>query len=321
MLHAFFILASLTPLIAARVPCHADAALHKNGSVSNWLYTSQIDNQTLTLLDRPDINGVQSLYTWRSLEQNQGKYDFSAIHSDLRAVKAKGKKLWVQLQDRTFSVKDNPVPNYLHKPIYDNGSVRSCDGTNCDADFQSGGWTTAQWNKNVRRRFQALLKAMSESLDGHIYGMNFPETSIAVKFGPNYTCQDYFDGELDNAGYAASVFHKSFVVQYVNFWCDEQKREQDRSESFAFFAEHGVGIGGPDDIPYRPYQMENSYPYFAKYRNKVPISVIAVQEPDLAAINPNTSKPFTKQEFTDFAVDYLGVEIMFWATSSPWLQE
>jgi hypothetical protein len=49
--------------------------------------------------------------------------------------------------------------------------------------------------------------------------------------------------------------------------------------------------------------------------------VVAVQEPDLAAINPNTSKPFTKDEFTSFAEKQLGSKILFWALSSPWLHQ
>ncbi|KAF1737239.1 hypothetical protein CRV24_002855 [Beauveria bassiana] len=292
-----------------------------NTTVRNWLYTSQIDNKTLDLLDRPDIEGVQALYSWKSLEPQQDEYDFSRINHDLELVQAKGKRLWVQLQDRTFSIDSNPVPKYLHAPIYNNGSVPQCDGSHCDTHFQIVGWVAAQWNEHVRRRFQALLKAMSAELDGRIYGMNLAETSIIPEENKNnFTHLGYFDGELDNAAYAASVFHESYVVQYVNFWpCEPEKTHNYFVKSFDFFAKHGVGIGGPDLIPYKAGQEDNSYPFLHEYRNKVPISVIAVQEPDLREINPYTHKKFTRQEFTDYAVERLGSQIIFWTEGAHWL--
>ena len=136
-------------------------AVDSKATHSNWLYTSSLDDEAISLLDRPDIAGVQTLYTWKSLEPEKDKYNFSAIHHDLDIAESKGKRLWVQLQDRTFSTEYQPVPNYLHTPVYDNGSVPQCDGSDCEQDFQPGGWATAQWNPHVRERFQALLKAMA----------------------------------------------------------------------------------------------------------------------------------------------------------------
>lgn len=46
---------------------------------------------------------------------------------------------------------------------------------------------------------------------------------------------------------------------------------------------------------------------------------MAVQEPTLTYINTNTGKPFTKSEFVQFAENYLGADIIFWSTKSPWL--
>ena len=34
-----------------------------------------------------------------------------------------------------------------------------------------------------------------------------------------------------------------------------------------------------------------------------------------------TGKPFTKDEFTEFATDYLGVNVIFWSAESPWLRK
>lgn len=292
-----------------------------NHTVRNWLYSS---NLTLAapLLERPDIDGIQLLYSWASLEPSEGVYNWTQISADLSFVQSKGKMLWVQLQDRSFFLDNYAVPTYMRgKPEYSNGSVSSCDG-DCSTNFTGSGWAAAQWNENVRARYQNLLSAMAEKFDGKIYGMNFPETSIQVQENMNnYTSDAYFHGTLDNAKHAAEVFQKSYAVQYVNFWPDDVNGPSSYlNQSFAFFANNHIGIGGPDDIPYSYYQEQNSYPLFDKYRNKVPISVIAVQEPDLRKVNPDTGKPFTKQEFTDFAVDCLGSKIMFWALTANWLK-
>lgn len=298
---------------------------HVLASLSQWLYTSEINKEAISLLERPEIHGIQNLYTWRSLEPQEDQYDFSALAHDLNLTRSKGKNLWVQIQDRSFSLEFDPVPRYLHEPIYNNGSVPQCDGDDCDSNFVARGWVAAQWNPRVRDRFQRLLKALADRFDGQVYGFNLPEVSIEVQSNntaTGYTCPGYFEGTLDNAAYLASVFNQSYAVQYVNFWpCGWANAHNYMSTSFSFFADHGVGIGGPDDIPFKTTMENNAYPYMSKYRHRVPINVVAVQEPDLAAINPNTSKPFTKEEFMGFAEKELGSQILFWAVSAPWLHQ
>jgi hypothetical protein len=115
---------------------------------------------------------------------------------------------------------------------------------------------------------------------------------------------------------------KTHVVQYVNFWpCEWNDDRGYMSRSFAFATEHGIGLGGPDIVPNRNAHMKNSYPFFNRYRGKLELVAMAVQEPTLTYTNPQTGKPFTREEFITFARDYLGVQIIFWSVSSPWLAE
>ncbi|EJP60752.1 uncharacterized protein BBA_10297 [Beauveria bassiana ARSEF 2860] len=289
--------------------------------LEHWLYTSEIDERALNVLNRPDIAGAQVLYNWKSLESNKGEYDFREIRNDMQRVQAKGKKFWIQLQDRSFSPQLDPVPRYMKTNHYNNGSAPQCDGESCDKHFKIDGWVAQQWNPRVRERFQALLKAMAEELNGKIYGLNLAETSIEVDTqANNYTHEGYFLGELENAGYAASVFNKTFTVQYVNFWPDGWNNTNGRfTKSFEFFASHCVGAGGPDLAPYRPGQVANSYPFIAEYRNSLPITVMSVQEPTLNYTNPKTGFRYTKTEFVKYANEVLGVKIIFWAAKTPWL--
>lgn len=320
-----------TPITTTTSSCASSSSPSNSppNTVSHWLYTSELTDQALTLLNRPDIDGVQTLYRWRVLEPEKGQYDFSQIRRDLDLARSKGKKFWVQVQDRTFNPNNDPVPQYLKTPAMNNGSVPQCDG-GCDAKFEVMGWVAAHWNAGVRIRFQALLKALADEFDGEIEGINLAETSIEVEFDAateannqtGFSCQSYFNAEIENALYAASIFKKTHAVQYVNFWpCEWADDHGFMSTAFKSFAQGGVGAGGPDNIPFKKPQLQNSYPFLSKFRNELPISVIAVQEPDLKEINPKTNKPFTKDEFVDYAVKELGSDVIFWALSSPWLSE
>jgi hypothetical protein len=292
-----------------------------SGAVENWLYSSDVAGAE-AYLNRSDIVGVQALYSWNSLEPQKDAYDFSQIETDLKAAQSFQKKLWVQLQDRSFYLPNNPVPRYVRGlQQYDNGSVIQCDGNTCDTNFVPSGWAASQWNAQLRGRFQLLLTALAGQFDGQIYGINLPETAIEVNMTQfNYSTAAYVDGSLENAGHAKSVFHETFVVQYVNFWPEEDNDDRGyMSKAFEYLASHDIGAGGPDNIPFKPGQENNSYPFLSAFRDRLPISVIAVQEPDLKEINPFTGELFTKEEFTDFAGGCLGSDIIFWALASPWL--
>ena len=52
----------------------------------------------------------------------------------------------------------------------------------------------------------------------------------------------------------------------------------------------------------------------------LPLIAMAVQEPTLTYKDPQTGKPFTKAEFVRFGESYLGADIIFWSTTSPWLK-
>lgn len=65
--------------------------------------------------------------------------------------------------------------------------------------------------------------------------------------------------------------------------------------------------------------MKNSYPFLHRYKGKLRLVAMAVQEPTLTYTNPQTGRPFTRAEFVDFAENYLGVNVIFWSTKAPWL--
>jgi hypothetical protein len=276
------------------------------------------------LIERPDIEGVQVVYNWKSLEPAQGRYDFSQIETDLAFLEKRGKRLFVQLQDRFFDIGARNVPRYLlEEPVYGGGLAPQRDNPG-EGQPEGHGWVAMQWNPAVRARFQALLSALAKQFDGRVYGINLPESAVDIDpkvDSTGFDCDTYFDAEIENIRHARQVFQKSFVVQYVNFWpCEWEDDRRYMSRTFASAQEHRIGLGGPDIIPWRKGQMKNAYPFFNRFKGKLPLVAMAVQQPTLTYTNPKTQQKFTREEFLDFAENYLGVNIIFWSVSAPWLK-
>ena len=290
---------------------------------ANFVYTSAGELAAAqAILERPDIEGAQVVYNWKLLEPSEGVYDFSPIEEDLARTDALGKKLFIQVQDRFFSPQARNIPAYLlDEPQYGGGLVAQIE----EGKSEGYGWTTMQWRPEVRARYQALLAALAERFDGKVNGVNLPETAIDVtedRAEAGFSCDAYFDAELENLTAARAAFQHSVVVQYVNFWpCEWENDHTYMSRLFDFALANDIGLGGPDIVPWRKGQMKNSYPFFNQHKGKLRFVGMAVQEPTLAYVNEKTGKPFTREEFVEFATDYLGVDAVFWSTQTPWLGE
>lgn len=291
----------------------------------NFLFTTSGDLPSLAaLLERPDIGGVQIVYSWKALEGARGVYDFSRIDRDLAFVEQRHKQLFLQIQDRFFEIGDRNVPAYLLEDrLYGGGLVPQVDNPG-ENKPEGHGWVAQQWNPEVRKRYQELLRALAQRFDGRIAGVNLPETAVGVDIKHDrtgFTCDTYFAAELENIAFAREVFTKTPVVLYANFWpCEWNNDKKYMSRTFEAARARGFGLGGPDIVPWRRGQMKNSYPFFNQYRGKLALVAMAVQEPTLTYTNPKTGKKFTREEFVDFAENYLGVDIIFWSTSAPWLR-
>lgn len=290
----------------------------------NYLYTSSGElTEHLELLERPDIQGVQIVYSWKQLETAKGVYDFSAIEQDLAQTDTLHKKLFIQIQDRFFEAQARNIPAYLQTPAYGGGLVAQTDNPGEDK-APAQGWVAMQWNAQVRERYQQLLTALAAKFDGKVAGINLPETAIDIDMKDpknGFTCDRYFNATLDNILFARKAFTRSHVVQYVNFWpCEWNNDKKYMSRLFATAEKNHIGLGGPDIVPNKQAQMKNAYPFFHQYKGKLSLVAMAVQEPTLSYTNPKTGKKFTREAFTQFADDYLGADIIFWSTQSPWLK-
>ena len=102
-------------------------------------------------LEMKNFEGAQVAYSWRQLEPGKDEYDFSLIREDLAFLEKHGKKLWVQLQDVTFSERWIPVPKYLlEDPQYNGGADRQYNYK--DGDEENA--TPAGWSATSRQRLK-----------------------------------------------------------------------------------------------------------------------------------------------------------------------
>ncbi|WP_415327356.1 hypothetical protein [Chryseobacterium sp. MMS23-Vi53] len=291
----------------------------------NYIYTSSGDLHDIEkMIIRKDIGGVQIVYNWRSLEKAKDVYDFSRIEKDLEYLTKLNRKLFIQLQDRFFEPKARYVPDYiLNEKEFTGGLVAQYDNPGENRPIGNG-WVTQQWNPAVQQRFQKLIGELAKKFDGKIQGINLPETAIDIDMKRDktgFSCDKYFQAELDNLKFARNAFKKSYVLQYVNFFpCEWENDHKYMSRLFDFANKNNIGLGGPDIVPNKNAQMKNSYPFFNQYKGKLLLVAMAVQEPTLTYKNPKTKKPFTKEEFVEYAENYLGVNIIFWSVESPWLK-
>lgn len=317
-------------LAAALIACIAftasPAPARPADALRHFVYLGQDElDAALPILDRPDIAGAQVIYVWRNLEPEQGAYDFSMIEHDLALTEARGKALFVEVLDRFFTPASRHLPQYmLDGPEYGGGLARQFDNSEPGRTPVPAGWIARQWDPEVRARFQALLAALADRFDGRLAGIILSETAATVDRDvppEGFDCDLYFEAAKENILFARRAFRRSHVVQYVNFWpCGWNDAHGYMSRFFAFAAANGIGVGGPDIVPWRPGQMRNSYPFIRAYRDEVPLVAMAVQEPTLRYLNPETGRPFTRREFETFATGYLGVDVIFWSKDTPWLR-
>lgn len=285
--------------------------------------------EATSFLETKALEGAQVTYSWRQLEPEPDKYDFSLIREDLAFLTSKGKRLFIQIQDATFSPSRKNVPRYLlNDPRYNGGADQEFDvkeEDKEDAHAVGTGWVARRWDAAVRERFQKLLDALGREFDGRVEGVNLAETSIGFGksgrlFPKGYTFEAYRDGIVANMKALRGAFRKSVVIQYANYMPGEWLPSNDKGYLRAVYKaakELKVGVGGPDVLPHRRPQLNHSYPLIRDASGVVPTGV-AVQDGNYEDVNPQTGKRVTVPELLDFATNYLKVDYVFWCTQEPY---
>lgn len=280
-----------------------------------------------SFLETKKFEGAQIAYSWRQLEHEKDRYDFSEIREDLEFLQAHGKKLWVQFQDVTFSPSRVSVPRYLlNDPKYNGGAFKQYQLPNDDESRAvEAGWMARRWDPAVQERLHKLLFELGKEFDGKIEGINLAETSSIVgrsgKLWPQgFTFAAYRDGIVTNMRALRRAFPKSVVVQYANFMPGEWLPGGDQGYLKSVYAaarESKIGVGGPDLLPLRPWQLSHSYPLIKASAAVLPVAV-AVQDGNYGDVSQQTGRRLMIPELIKFATDYLNVDYLFWSTEEPY---
>jgi hypothetical protein len=280
----------------------------------------------LAFLTNSHLAGAQLKYSWRELEPKRDKYDFHTVLADIALLERHHKRLFLQLQDVTFS-EDMPAPEYLRTdPAFHGGAARKFEYEgDDDSKATFDGWVARRWDPAVQERFKLLLIALGKQLDGRIEGINLPESAIGFgektnKHPAGFTYASYAEGIKANLSAARGAFPRSCVIQYANFMPGEWLPWTDHGYLkgvYAHAARIGAGVGGPDLLPHRKGQRSHSYPLIAARGTNTP-AAIAVQDGNLADKNPATKKAVTVDELYRFATDELRVDYIFWGTEEPY---
>lgn len=302
-----------------------------NDDISHFVYFAR-DRQRIrnhAFLEHDRFEGAQIMYSWRQLEKTEGIYDFSAIRSDISYLKSHDKRLFIQLQDVTFSSVNKPVPNFLLGPEYDGGIVPYL------ANGQTIGWITKRWNPTVQARFKALLDALGAEFDGEIEGINLQETAIDVssQLDDTFAPAIYANAIEQNMRHLKAAFPTSTTMQYANFMPGEWLPWEDKGFLRGIYEtgnEIGVGLGAPDLLFKRKAQLNHPITLMHEGEFTAPLG-IAIQDgnyvgatgADAHFSNRNSTAPSTRSQVPllhAFAEDFLKVSYMFWVDQKPYFE-
>jgi hypothetical protein len=270
------------------------------------------------------LEGAQIMYAWRQLEPSKDQYDFSLIQEDYDYLTSRGKKLFIQLQDATFSPKYKAVPGYLETEEYDGGELRQHGD-----DARPEGWVAKRWNKNVRARFACLLQALGQTFDGKIEGINLQESAIGVsnEFDKSFSPDVYVESIKTNMLVLKKAFPQSTTMQYANFMPGEWLPGNDKGylrSIYQFGEEIGVGLGAPDLMVRRKGQLNHALAMMHEHRYSVPLG-IAVQDGNYVGQTGSSEVINDRKNIVPllhaFAKDFLKVQYMFWVNQEPYFEQ
>jgi len=295
-------------------------------SIKNFVYFARDREamRTSPFLMNSRFVGAQIMYPWALLEPEKDSYDFSMIGEDYEYLKSKGRKLFVQLQDATFTSTFNAAPGYLLSKEYDGGAIYQRDDSG-----RPEGWVAKRWNLKVRDRFTKLLAALGREFDGKIEGINLQETAIGVsnKEDPTFSGVAYAEAIKANMLSMKKAFSRSVAMQYANFMPDEWLPWDDKGylrSVYAYGEQIGVGLGGPDLMFTKKGQLNHTIAMMHENRFTVPMG-IAVQDGNYIG-ETGTGRVVNGHKnivpvLHDFAKDFLRVNYMFWASQEPYFTQ
>lgn len=300
----------------------------ENDSIKHFVYFANdresIHNHPFLKVDR--FVGAQIMYPWKLLEPQKGKYDFSIIWEDYKYLQSQNKKLFIQLQDATFSPKFIAVPNYILTDEFNGGAIPQVNEKG-----DTLGWVAKRWAPKVQERFALLLQALGKDFDGRIEGINLQESSIDINkdMDSTFTSEIYSTSIKTNMLALKRAFQKSTTMQYANFMPGEWLPKNDKGylrSIYNYGEEIGVGLGGPDLMVHAKGNLNHTVAMMHEKKYTVPLG-IAIQDGNYTGetgdvqVNKTDNHKNIVPLLHAFAKDFLKVRYMFWVNQEPYFTD
>ncbi|MBY0475226.1 MAG: glycoside hydrolase [Nitrosomonas sp.] len=185
----------------------------KGSQKNNATYLSQVYSE---LKATPALKGMMIRYFWNDLEKAKGVYDFSSIDKRLAELSARGKRLVIQVQTKSFNGRQ-VVPSYMKTAEYEGGEFDISDYGNKVVT----GRNIKLWNLQVQNRLIALFKAMGKRYNSHPHfeGIGMIETAMGEPIKPltNTQVTKFYDNKINVQKQMRLSFPNTMTIQEANY--------------------------------------------------------------------------------------------------------
>ena len=263
------------------------------------------------LANEPDVRGVLQRYWWAQVEPTKGHYDFSAIEADLEMLQRVGKRLIIQIRERTYSGSPDPsgvIPDYiLSDPEFHGGfAVKDIGGAG------KGGVTPFLWEQPVMDRLIALNQALAKRFD------------TEPSFEGVWLTDETFGGfkapppGYSRAALAAQIKRQMTAARdawpHTNIFVGTNGLVGEIQGIIQHAYETKCGVGGPDVLVNRRKEGDliiQGIVGGVDYRGKTPIGY-AVESGNLGHPRVCGKEDCLPSKLYDHAVNTLGATHIFW---------
>ncbi|PSJ16560.1 glycoside hydrolase [Nitrosomonas supralitoralis] len=291
----------------------------KGASKNNATYLAQVYSE---LDATPALQGMMIRYFWNDLEKSKGVYDFSSIDKRLAELSARGKRLVIQVQTKSFN-KRQVVPSYMKTAEYDGGEYDISDYGNTVVT----GRNIKLWNLQVQNRLIALFKAMGTRYNSHPYfeGISMIETAMGQPIAPlsNAQVTAFYNNKLNVQKQMRLFFPNTMTIQEVNY-------PRPILASFVTgLKDIGTALSSPDTFieekgllfkatKYDPSQ--GVYNYYSDFAGIIPMVPTVMSNNYKNTKGDGTGYVPTISQILAFARDTLHANYIFWTRETHYAQ-
>ncbi|WP_292920846.1 glycoside hydrolase [Nitrosomonas sp.] len=268
------------------------------------------------------MKGMMIRYFWNDLEKSKGVYDFSSIDKRLAELSARGKRLVIQVQTKSFN-KRQVVPSYMKTAEYEGGEFYTSDY----GSTEIRGRNIKLWNLQVRNRLTALFEAMGKryNLNPHFEGIGMIETAFGQPIEPvsNAQINGFYDNKIIVHQKMRQFFPNTMTIQEVNY-------PRPILTSFVGSLKNiGTALSSPDlfieekgllfeATQYDPHQ--GIYNYYSDFSGMIPMVPTVMPKNYKNTKGDGSGYVPTISQILAFARDKLEANYIFWTREAHYMQ-